>query len=137
MKYMTSAEYMCFASDVARVRDVPTSAHKRWELSRKEFAASVRALFKSLGIKNISVTAPNYSMAQGIDIRLPHPQADRVPFSAPAEDHAVYAQEVQMLRETRQQVRDQLRWILETAYPEFRDRSDVQSDYFDYKWSID
>jgi hypothetical protein len=39
--------------------------------SRKAWAAGIRTLFKQIGLKGISVTAPRYSMAQAIDIRLP------------------------------------------------------------------
>jgi hypothetical protein len=42
---------------------------------RKEIAAAVRALLKSLGVKKVSVTTPMYSMASRIRITLPeaHP----------------------------------------------------------------
>jgi hypothetical protein len=39
--------------------------------SRKARAAAIRSLFKRLGLKGISVTAPNYSMAQSVDITFP------------------------------------------------------------------
>jgi hypothetical protein len=38
---------------------------------RKVWAAEVRKLFKSLGLRGISVTAPNYSMASSIHVLLP------------------------------------------------------------------
>lgn len=140
MKYITPDEYMVFAADVDRaVREKALPVYSnfaRWDLSRKEFAASVRQTFRALGIKGISVTAPNYSMAQGIDIRIPAIDRRGVPFTASQEEREEYEAETNMLRQAREHIQNNLHYILETAYPNMTDRSDVQSDYFDYRWSV-
>jgi hypothetical protein len=52
--------------------DVPVACDER-NIGRKEQARLARELFKSLGLKKISVTTPNYSMAFHVDVHLPEP----------------------------------------------------------------
>ena len=49
------------------------NAHLRRE-PRKTIAAAARALLKELCIQHVSVTTPNYSMAQSINVRIPQAQ---------------------------------------------------------------
>jgi hypothetical protein len=109
---------------------------------RKEQAKLARDLFKSLGLKGISVTTPNYSMASTVSVRLPrlkihvsnmwphgglsshHPgcqisESDRCPACVANDKMA-----------------DKIEEILGRAFPNHDDRSDTQSDYFDRRWSV-
>jgi hypothetical protein len=98
-------------------------------IARTEQAALTRKLFRSLGIKGVSVTAPSYSMAQSVDIRLP--RRDDFEFDtfgdvdrdcpAAKMNHAAHAK---------------IGAILARAFPNHEDRSDSQSDHFDFCWSI-
>lgn len=98
------------AVDVTRI---PVMSADR-TIPRKEQAALARKLFKQLGLRGISVTAPNYSMAQSVDVRLPE-TGDR---------------------ERDMSIEEQVREILAIAFPNHDNRSDSQSDHYDYKWSI-
>lgn len=117
---------------------VPVMSTNR-SLPRKEQAALARQLFKQLGIKGVSVTTPNYSMAQSVDVSLPHEprpdmtgyeQYENFCYSDMPNDVPVKAAELR-----RSAARDRLCHILTLAFPMHDDRSDTQSDYFDYCWS--
>lgn len=110
-------------------------------IPRKEQAKLARSLFKSLGIKGISVTTPNYSMAQTVDVRLPNDtfpgfdgfeQWQHASFSD-MPDHLPAKMWMNKRREAVRKVKE----ILAKAFPNHDDRSDSQSDYFDYCWCID
>ena len=117
-------------SALARV-DVATVAVVTTERvgDRKRLAALARGVFSKLGIKGISVTAPNYSMAQSVDVRLPKrsdykmENAWDVAADCPA-------------RSANNEAHDKVEAILLAAFPGTDNRSDYASDYFDYKWSI-
>lgn len=99
-------------------------------LPRKKLAALARGLFLQLGIKEyISVTAPNYSMASSVHVKLPR-RRDNVGvdgfYDMTAEGSLA-----------NQAARDKVEQILLKAFPNSDDRSDTQTDYFDFKWSID
>ena len=98
-------------------------------LPRKEQAALARKLFRQLGLKGISVTAPNYSMAQSVDVRMPK-----------REDYALDAYgmvlEGDAARLANNEARERLEAVLLSAFPNHEDRNDTQSDHFDYRWSI-
>jgi hypothetical protein len=94
---------------------------------RKVIAAEIRKLLKALGIKKVSVTAPNYSVAQCVGIDLPYlPHDDHPSIDWPScpvcsmHRAAVYRLEV----------------ILLSAFPDLDDRSDVLSDYFDFRFLV-
>lgn len=112
------------------VADVRRDNRLERSVPRKELAAAARKLFKSLGLKGISVTAPNYSMAQAVHVRLP--KRDDYTFDAngdiPDNDPA---------RVGNTEADRKIAAILYQAFPSHRDRSDTQSDYFNYKWSIE
>lgn len=115
-----------------RLSDVPVVCAERSGTTRKEIAKLTRQLFSKLGLRGISVTAPNYSMAQSIDITLP----GRRDFVTDqwggvvdwANDPAAMAN-----REAEAKVHA----IMARAFPNHDNRSDSQTDYFDYKYSID
>ena len=99
--------------------------------TRKERAKAVRNLFKSLGIKGISVTAPNYSMAQSIDITIPHDSCDNAIHDDPSKSFRDCAE-----CNRRWQAKERIEPIILAAYPDLDNRSDSQSDHFDYCLSI-
>ena len=85
-------------------------------VSLKVQAAETRKLFKSLGIKKVSVTAPRYSMASSVRFSPPYDEA--------------------ISRSQRREIHDLLDKLLDHAFPNFVDRSDSMTDYFDFCWSI-
>jgi hypothetical protein len=105
--------------DVTLARDCP----------RKDLAAAARKLFKLLGLKGISVTAPNYSMAQSVDVRLPSREDYRF-------DKCGMVVEGDAARAANNAAHEKVELILYTAFPSHRDRSDTQQDHFDYRWSV-
>ena len=115
------------AVDVAR--DVRRDVVLTRDCPRKDLAAAARKLFRSLGLKGIGVTTPNYSMAQSVNVRLP----SREDY---AFDAAGYVVEGCECRAANNAARDKVDLILYTASPSHRDRSDSQSDHFDYRWSV-
>jgi hypothetical protein len=123
---MTSLETL---SKIVRV-EMPTvlNAHLRNE-TRKERAKAVRDLFKRLGLQGISVTAPNYSMAQSIDIRLPDYDCLREDRYSPCYPQCANC-------ELAGEAKRRLNRLILAAFPNLDDRSDSQSDHFDYCLSI-
>lgn len=113
--------------------------------TRKEWAGEVRNLFKDLGIKHVSVTAPNYSMASSIHIDTPR-------FFAWEGDHEKRHAEIDHQERARgewmgyghycefckrsQEAKRKLEKIILAAFPDLDDRSETQSDYFDFCLSI-
>lgn len=100
-------------------------------MSRKPLAKAARALFSKLGIKGVSVTAPNYSMAQSVHVS-PAERADYTYTNAARWDVA----EGDAARAANNEARKKIEAILLAAFPGTDDRSDTQSDYFDYCWSV-
>lgn len=97
---------------------------------RKEIAANIRALLRRLKIKGISVTAPNYSMAQSVEIRLPEAsEHDRR--QETGHDYATCPICIE-----RHEASKYLEKIILAAFPDLDNRSDSQSDYFNYRLSI-
>lgn len=120
------------------ITQVPVMSRDR-SIPRKEQAALARQLMKRLGIKGVSITTPNYSMAQSVDVCLPsEPPADMTgyeqyqysSFADMPDDVPIKAREVR-----RNIARNKLDLILEAAFPQHDNRSDYQSDHFDYCWS--
>lgn len=109
------------------ITEVPVVSLDR-NIERKEQAKLARELFSKLGIKGISVTAPSYSMASSVHVSFPR----RNDYSAaPMED---------LLNDPAHQANnaahDRIEAILLAAFPNSDDRSDTQSDHFDFRWSI-
>lgn len=114
---------------------------------RKVWAAEIRSLFKSLKIKGVSVTTPNYSMAQGVQISLPgtitwisgddhvalHDKLDREHVNDEVwHGRSTYCPHCQKS----QQAQEALKRIILAAFPDLDDRSDYVTDYSDYCFSI-
>ena len=110
------------------VRPVPNVGRRA---SRKELAAAARALFKRLAIRGVSVTAPNYSMAQAVDVAVPC----RDDYTVRDPDGSVDWPNDPAAR-ANVAARDKVEQILLRAFPGTEDRSDSRTDYFDYRWSI-
>lgn len=112
------------------ITTIPVLSRDR-SIPRKEQAALARSLFKSLGLRGISVTAPNYSMARSVDIRLPKRNDYVLNTDGTVLDYATDpAAQANVNAEKR------LGAILLAAFPRHDDRSDTQSDHFDYRWSL-
>lgn len=109
-------------------------------LTRKEWAQNVRKLIQSLGLQGISVTTPNYSMAQSIVIRLPETLTDNDAVHKAVHD-MLDRRNLPSLNcahcNQRQQARKHLESIILTAFPDLDDRSELQSDSFDYCLSFE
>lgn len=97
--------------------------------SRKVKAAEIRKVLKSMGIKGISVTAPNYSMASSVHIKIPR---------ASDHDRGAVGHEFHTCPLCMQHTRAErkIAEIILAAFPDLDDRSDSQSDYHDNPLSI-
>jgi hypothetical protein len=109
--------------------DVPVMSRERM-IPRKEQAALARQLFKSMGLRGISVTTPNYSMASTVRVRLPK-----------RDDYELNewgtVKEGDPVMRANSEAGRRVESILLAAFPRHDDRSDTMSDYFDYCWSVD
>jgi len=102
--------------------------------TRKEWAAEIRNLLKRLGISHISVTAPNYSMAQSVNIRTPQ----FIPWEGEHKelhDKIGYSNACDICKRENAAKR-KLEEIILAAFPDLEDRSNSQIDHFDYCLSI-
>lgn len=117
-------------------------AHLR-EKPRKEWAKAVRALLKSLDLKDgISVTTPGYSMAQSISVKIATPEGwgelhTPVHEQKEQEEREKGAPYMGMVHvcpfcQRRAEARQHLEEIILTAFPDLDDRSDTTCDYFDF-----
>lgn len=111
------------------ITEIPVMSRDR-SICRKEQARLARELFKKIGLKGISVTAPNYSMAQSVDVRPPQ----RNDYTVDSFGRIDYANDP--AGKANREADNRLRSILLAAFPSHEDRSDSQSDYFDYCWSL-
>ena len=106
--------------------------------TRKEWAAAVRKLFKDLKLTGISVTTPSYSMAQSIHISIPDLIVDRITHDRIHDEiwsrggHAIDCPDCAK----RWNAHNRIEEIVLAAFPDLGDRSDSQSDHFDYCLSI-
>jgi len=121
---------------------VPVMSTDR-SIRRKEQAKLCRELFKRLGIKGVSVTAPNYSMAQAVDVKIPGYMGHDSEYFYNGVDYRGQSF-ADMPDNVPAKIRNQTHWsaakkletVLLRAFPNHDDRSDLQSDYFNYKWSV-
>lgn len=135
------AEDISSALESIDLSSVPVMSTDR-SISRKDQAKLARELFKRLGIKGLSITAPNYSMAQSVEVSVPRlgiHVANMWPhggeyyhFSGPHVDDCHKCPTCLRNRENESRVER----IIAIAFPNHDDRSDSQTDYFDYCWSI-
>lgn len=93
-------------------------------------AAAVRALLKVLGIRGVSVTAPSYSMACSVHVRLPNFRHEH--------DERHFGQRYRDCTrcQRRHAATERLARLILTAFPDWDDRSDSQADHFDYVVSV-
>jgi hypothetical protein len=97
---------------------------------RTVWAKAIRRLLRDLGIKGVSITTPHYSMAHSIDVKLPA----GTPHDRGAADHEY--RDCPMCQE-RNRARDRITRIILAAFPDLDNRSDLQSDYYDFCLSVD
>lgn len=125
---------------------VPIVSRDR-HIPRKEQARLARNLFRQLGIKGVSVVTPNHSMASSVDVRLPdlalieadyHGPNDATPHSWELASFADMPANVpaKIKQQAHWQAQKKIETILARAFPAHNDRSDYQTDYFDFKWSV-
>lgn len=126
------------------VAAIPVSIIPR-TTTRKDFAVATRALFKSLGISRtlISVTAPNYSMASSIHIApvtLDRESDDYILDGVNYNHHSYSDMPPNVPARKKHQranvVRNKITEIMNHTFINMHDRSDSQSDYFDYCWNV-
>lgn len=98
-------------------------------IPRKQQAALLRKAFALLGVKGISVTTPNYSMAQSVHVFVPCRNDYKM-------DTLGYVIEGDEARAQNNKTLDRVREILAVLFPAHDNRSDSQTDYFDYCWSV-
>jgi membrane protease subunit (stomatin/prohibitin family) len=113
------------AIDITTIEIASNDRH----IPRKEQAKLARELFKKLGLKGISVTTPNYSMAQSVDVSIPSRNDYKMigQYDIDPECEACKANH---------EARERIEAILLAAFPNHDNRSDSQTDYFDYCWSF-
>ena len=111
------------------ITEIPVKTLDRC-IPRKEQAKMARELFKSLGLKGISVTTPNYSMAQTVEVRLPR-RRDYV-----LDDSGFICRQLCEASKANHEAESRVESILLAAFPQHDDRSDIQTDYFDRCWSL-
>ncbi len=92
-------------------------------LRLKERAQMTRALFKSLGLKGISVAVADGANCFYVVIRLPNMQHHHNREHTDCEA-CIYLSRAELALEE----------ILQRAFPKEVDNSDPQSDYFDFPW---
>ena len=112
-------------------------------IARKQQALLARQLFKRLGIKGVSVTAPNYSMAQSVHVSLPEiarEQGDYLYAGTDYRNHCYSDMPLEVPARAKANAKHQAELrigeILDRAFPNHDNRSDYQTDYFDSCWSI-
>ena len=138
------ASFQDFQKALASVQEgaIPVMSRTR-SIPRKEQAKLARELFKRLGLKGISVTVPNYSMAKSVDVEIPRNPASDADFVYEGKGYHNHSYSdmpdgVPARIKSREHYAAQLKIaeILARAFPQHDDRSDSMTDYYDYKWSI-
>lgn len=126
-----NAEELHSALAAVNITEIPVMSNDR-HIGRKAQAKLARQLFAKLGLKKISVTAPNYSMAQSVDVSLP----TRRDYGYDENEMDLDVRRADPARKSNFQATERIQSILLAAFPNHEDRSDVQSDHFDYCWSV-
>lgn len=92
--------------------------------TRKEWTKAVRSLYKTLGVKGVSVTAPNYSMASSIHINIS---------AGDGHEHTGGVEYTNCLICKRYgKAKAKLEALVLAAFPDLDDRSDSTTDYFNF-----
>ena len=122
--------------------NVPVMTDDR-QIGRKNQAALARQLFKSLGLKGISVRTPSYSMASVVEVSLPTLERAADDYLMDGRDWKFESWSdmpidlpARVKNAARYEAEKKVGAILAIAFPNHDDRSDSQSDYFDNCWSI-
>lgn len=108
-----------------------------------EFAKLLRPFLKSLGFSNrkISVTVPTYAQAQAIHVVIPDFDipSNKLPVVAAmsAEEYQKAVDWMNDQYQKREEARWHLRDVIMEAFPANDNRSDAQTDYFDWTFSVD
>ena len=117
----------------------PNQGENIRRLSRKDQAAKIRFVLRGYSFTGISVTAPNYSMAQAVHIRIPaQTHTDNAAHNALHDEifrnggHTTDCPDCAQHWEAQEYIER----VILAAFPDLADRSDLQSDYFDYCLSI-
>lgn len=108
----------------------------RDRLYLSHFAKPLRVFLRGLGFTNrqISVVVPDYSMVQAIQVTLPTATyADVTKGTRNDQDRYAAWDDFWSLRED---ARGALNDIILAGFPGTGDRSDAQTDYFDYQFSV-
>lgn len=99
----------------------------------KEFAKVVRAFFKQIGLSGISVRTPNYSMAMGIEIRIPA----REDYKRKSDGSFDWLNlEDCPASQSNGAAEKLLSKFMNRHFPNHGNYSDGQIDHFDFRWSI-
>jgi hypothetical protein len=130
----TAADPITLNPMLQAILDAPLPAFRRPGLRREPrtvWAVAVRKLFREIGLKGISVTAPKYSMAHSIDIKTPRNE----PEPTVKDEHGYDNYHPEYLA-ARNAALAKVEAIIVAAFPDLDNRSDFISDYFDYCLSI-
>lgn len=111
---------------------IPVVCRDRF-IPRKEQARLARELFKKLGIKGVGVRVSTGAKCITVHVRVPQMIHAACPPGEKWSQHDTKACEACIYR---RYALDKLAEILGRAFPQHDDRSDSQSDYFDFKWFI-
>lgn len=137
-KQLTAEEVTASYQSIIRA-NLPTANRTvtRQSHDRKAWAAAVRAMLRNLGIKAVSVTAPSYSQAHSIDIRLPrYAEAAHTCFDSYTTKYAPIDERHCRACTLQSQAQSKMHAIMHVGFPQLDNRSDSQTDYFDFCWTV-
>lgn len=98
-------------------------------LAQKERTTKIRNLLKACGIKGLSVTSATGSMCYWTHVRFP-----RVDHAVGTDMHSRFDCAVCVANLTASR---KLSALIVEAFPDMGDRSDIQSDHFDFMFTVD
>lgn len=116
--------------EAAQVPAAPLRTDAR-RMTQTERSAALRALLKSLGVKGVSVTSARGSMCYWSHIRfdgVPHP---------PVANWCEHNSRVCDVCQRNNAAERKVHRIVLAAYPDLDDRSDSQTDHFDFVYTVD
>lgn len=142
---MPNIDAVALQDDIVSINPDNVPVVSQLRLDRRELAPLVRKLFKTLGLKGISVTLSSYSMARTVQIRIPRPIVRGEDYLDSAGKSYTDVSFIDMPDDVPAKLRNRRDFyvkscmldILDQAFPGCRDRSDYKTDYFDYKFSIE
>jgi len=107
--------------------ELPAFVANLRQQTRKVQAGNIRQLFRTLGIKNVSVTTRISS------IRIKLPKTEHIVPEGTTHIFRSNCSDCQRLLP----VREKLEKIILSAFPDLDDRSDLMTDYFNFCFMID